>query len=144
MTIHDDGADSEPFARPFLGANVSAGGAGTDSHHREEAEAVRPYFVTGGRVHDSLVGFDTIYALTAQGSASLAHLTFELRRIAELCRTPQSVAEISALLSLPLGVAMVLAHDLAQRSHLSATAIVPDPASDPALITRVINAVHRL
>jgi hypothetical protein len=37
----------------------------------------------------------------------------EHRAVAELCRAPRSVAEVAALLSLPLGVARVLLADMA-------------------------------
>jgi hypothetical protein len=109
-----------------------------------EPDAVRPYFVTMGRVHDDLTGFDTVYVLTPGGAAGLGVLSFEHRDIAELCRQPQSVVEISALLKLPLGVATVLTRDLATQGYLAAARPAADPASDPSLIMRLINAVHAL
>jgi hypothetical protein len=109
-----------------------------------EPEAVRPYFVTQGRVHDDLSGFETVYILTPGGAAGLNLLSFEHHDIAKLCRQPQSVVEISALLKLPLGVATVLTRDLATQGYLVAGEPAADPASDPSLIMRLINAVHAL
>ncbi len=109
-----------------------------------DTETVRPYFVTGGRVHEGLGDFGKVYVLTPSGASGLDRLTFERRRIAELCRTPQSVAELSALLDIPLGVATVLTRDLARDGLLGAGEAPQDPASDLALITRLIHAVQAL
>jgi len=145
MTTEPGHGDSG-FTRPFLaGLRPTTDNATTGAQaDQDEAEAVRPYFVTQGRVHDDLSGFDTVYALTAGGQAGLGQLSFEHRDIAELCRTPQSVVEISALLRLPLGAATVLTRDLAAQGYLSAAKASVDPASDPSLIMRLINAVHAL
>jgi hypothetical protein len=135
--------ERQSFSRPFLaGLKPSAGDSLVTA--QREPDAVRPYFVTQGRVHDDLTGFETIYALTPGGAAGLGQLSFEHHAIAELCRTPQSVVEISALLRLPLGVATVLTRDLAAQGYLIAGATNVDPASDPSLIMRLINAVHAL
>jgi hypothetical protein len=85
-----------------------------------------------------------VYVLTPIGDGLLHQLTFERRQIADLCRAAQSVAEISALLSLPLGVATVLARDLAADGFLIAAVPVPDPTTDLTIITRLIHAVHAL
>jgi len=135
--------ERQSFSRPFLaGLKPSAGDSLVTA--QREPDAVRPYFVTQGRVHDDLSGFETIYALTPGGAAGLGQLSFEHHDIAELCTTPQSVVEISALLRLPLGVATVLTRDLAAQGYLIAGATNVDPASDPSLIMRLINAVHAL
>jgi hypothetical protein len=138
----------EEFSRPFMSSGfdhmafdepVSSG-----EESPEEMEAIRPYFITGGRVHEDLSGFETTYALTDKGEAALPTLTYEHRRVAELCAEPQSVAELSAHLGMPLGVAMVLAKDLAARDLLDSTTTIPDISSDPALIMRLIDAIHKL
>jgi len=111
---------------------------------RNTDEFVRPYLVTGGRVHDGLGDFSTVYALTAWGRVRLESLTFESRQIAEMCNEAQSVAEISAHLRLPLGVVTVLARDLSTAGYFSAASTAIDPGSDITLITRLIHAVHAL
>ena len=155
--------EEDDFARPFLAAGrlqadfavgrasgsvmpsrdlADQGDTRTTPH--EGDDFVRPYLVTGGRVHDGLGDFATVYALTATGRAKLDSLTFERRQIAELCAEAQSVAEISAYLHLPLGVVTVLARDLAETGDLAAASTTIDPGSDLTLITRLIHAVHAL
>lgn len=135
--------ERQSFSRPFLAALRPTVDAVPDSA-ATEPDAVRPYFVTQGRVHDDLSGFETVYVLTPGGAAGLGQLSFEHHDIAKLCRQPQSVVEISALLRLPLGVATVLTRDLATQGYLVAGEPATDPASDPSLIMRLINAVHAL
>lgn len=135
--------ERQSFSRPFLAALSPT----TDSIPESvtgEPEAVRPYFVTQGRVHEDLSGFETVYILTPGGAAGLDQLSFEHRDIAALCRQPQSIVEISALLKLPLGVTTVLTRDLATQGYLVAGKPAADPASDPSLIMRLIHAVHAL
>src|SRR5450755_3354302 len=120
--------ERQSFSRPFLaGLHPTAGDRLVTA--QREPDAVRPYFVTQGRVHDDISGFETVYALTHSGAAGLTLLSFEHRDIAELCRTPQSVVEISALLRLPLGVATVLTRDLAAQGYLASGSLHADPAS---------------
>ncbi|MFN8077799.1 MAG: DUF742 domain-containing protein [Kineosporiaceae bacterium] len=154
----DPGAGQGPdeVARPFMAELPPTPPAGvpaavqpprdgaSDPAEEVDSETVRPYFVTGGRVHEGLGDFGKVYALTDHGAQTLPSLTFERRQIAELCRTPQSVAELSALLDIPLGVATVLARDLARDGVLVAGEGPRDPAADPALITRLIHAVQAL
>lgn len=167
--MSDQGArddEEDDFARPFLSAGrfgppdgegpargatmplrdaaAPAGAFITMDGAESGDEFVRPYLVTGGRVHDGLGDFSTVYALTAWGRARLESLTFESHQIAALCNEAQSVAEISAHLRLPLGVVTVLARDLSTSGYLSAASTAIDPASDITLITRLIHAVHAL
>jgi len=145
--------DTQYLSRPFLTGLLPAAvpeaprhllSGSHDEEPAEEADVVRPYYVTGGRVHDGLGDFGTVYMLTPTGEARVGDLAFERRQIAELCRSAQSVAEISALLSLPLGVATVLTRDLATAGFLAAATSAPDPTTDLTIITRLINAVHAL
>ncbi|MDQ1287650.1 MAG: hypothetical protein QG622_1215 [Actinomycetota bacterium] len=136
--------ERQSVSRPFLAALHPTTDVTPEPATSDEPDAVRPYFVTQGRVHDDLSGFETVYSLTPGGAAGLDQLSFEHRDIAALCRQPQSVVEISALLKLPLGVTTVLTRDLATQGYLTASQPVADPASDPSLIMRLINAVHAL
>ncbi|MFH8492048.1 DUF742 domain-containing protein [Streptomyces longisporoflavus] len=76
----------------------------------------------------------------------LAGLLPEHRRICELCTEVKSVAEVSALLQLPLGVARILVADLAEASlvalHQPGGA---DPAYRPetALLERVLSGLRQ-
>jgi hypothetical protein len=70
----------------------------------------------------------------------------EYRAVAELCRAPRSVAEVAALLSLPLGVARVLLADMADIGlvvvHRSANSSGDRP--DMTLMERVLSGLRRL
>ena len=73
---------------------------------------VRPFIVTGGRtrpLHDGL-RIETLVIATT--TALTAPLHFEQRQIVQWCRTPISLAEVAALIGVPLGVARVLVADL--------------------------------
>ena len=82
----------------------------------EEAGPVaRPYTVTGGRTRP--VGarkFDLIDIVVSTGAAPHRAISPgpEHLRILELCQRPLAVAELAAMIGLPLGVVAVLLGDL--------------------------------
>ncbi len=75
---------------------------------------VRPYAVTGGRTRHGSEAFDLIaFVLTVSTTPRPdAALHPEHLAVLELCRKPQSVAEVGGRLDLPLGVVRVLLGDL--------------------------------
>lgn len=75
---------------------------------------VRPYALTGGRTRPTREGFDLITIIMTADASSIATAEFgpEHGAILRLACTPQSVAELSAKLSLPLAVLRVLLSDL--------------------------------
>jgi hypothetical protein len=86
--------------------------AGQTDEEAGEDVFVRPFIVTGGRtrpLHDGL-RIETLVVATT--TAWTAQLHFEQRQIVQWCRTPISLAEIAALIGVPLGVARVLVADL--------------------------------
>lgn len=141
------GPEPDGVTRPFLN-QLRVPAAEQPDRPGPPPDAVRPYLLTGGRVPDDIGGFETVYVITSEGVSRLAALAFERRAIAELCRHAQSVAEISALLRLPLGVATVLARDLAGEGFLTSSGAGSDPTFDPAydpdLILRLIHGVRSL
>jgi hypothetical protein len=66
--------------------------------------------------------------------------------VAELCREPRSVAEVAALLTLPLGVARVLIGDMASQGTVVVhqTASTSGDVPDMALMERVLSGLRRL
>ncbi len=88
--------------------------------HEGAGLRVRPYALTGGRTRARTeLSIETILVRTATGAARPARSTMEERgRIVDLCASPTSLAEISAHLQLPLGVARVLAGDLCDEGLL--------------------------
>lgn len=103
---------------------------------------VRPYAVTGGRTgarHPLLV--ETLVTSTARDPRSPGPLVPEGWAIYTLCATRRSIAEISALLSLPLGVVRVLVGDLAE---VGAVRVHPAAAAVPRreLLERVLRGLQ--
>ncbi|MEU5597214.1 DUF742 domain-containing protein [Streptomyces sp. NPDC020298] len=119
---------------------------------------VRPYSLTGGRTrfgHVLLV--ETFVAATAAieapeqrkelTSAPLSAVMPEMRAIVELCRRMRTVAEIAALLKMPLGVVRVLLSDLADQGKIRVYGTGTNHGvgrPDRALLERVLNGLRRL
>jgi hypothetical protein len=97
-----------------------------DEKHDEGVDvAFRPrsYVLTGGRTRSAVdLPIETLLVPTGKGLKNVARLTAENQRIMEMCaKSSQSVAEVSAHLKLPLGVARVLAGDLIAHGLMKAT-----------------------
>ncbi|MER5839517.1 MULTISPECIES: DUF742 domain-containing protein [Streptomyces] len=120
---------------------------------------VRPYSLTGGRTrfgHVLLV--ETFVAAPAELEAAEEHkelpkgslkptLLPELRAIVELCRRMRTVAEIAALLRMPLGVVRVLLSDLADQGKIRVYGTGTGHGTgrpDRALLERVLSGLRRL
>jgi hypothetical protein len=123
-----------------------------DNPQQEPGRLVRPYYMTGGRTrpaHDDLE-WETLVSTTALGETSLGGTSrrvggVERRAIVVLCRDLLSIAEVSARLDLPLGVARVLIGDMAEQGFL----ILHRPSSnadrpDLDLLQRVLYGLHQL
>ncbi|GAA4540816.1 DUF742 domain-containing protein [Pseudonocardia xishanensis] len=111
------------------------------------AAAVRPYAWTRGRTTTNFdLAIETLVSTSRQGRDQLGLLQMEHRSVADLCDQPRSVAEVAALLSLPLGVARVLLGDMAGLGvvtvHQTATSTGNEP--DLALMERVLSGLRRL
>ncbi|MEN3583099.1 DUF742 domain-containing protein [Streptomyces sp. ZYX-F-203] len=119
---------------------------------------VRPYSLTGGRTrfgHVLLV--ETFVAATPalEGPEERRELTGapagrvmpEMAAIVELCRRMRTVAEISALLRMPLGVVRVLLSDLADQGRIRVHGTGTGHGAgrpDRALLERVMSGLRRL
>jgi hypothetical protein len=108
---------------------------------------VRPYTWTGGRtrpVQDLAV--ETLVFTSDEGRDVTAICSAEHAAIAELCAEVRSVAEVAALLGLPLGVARVLLADMIDTGlvnvHRNTRGL--DSAADLSLLERVLAGLHRL
>lgn len=112
---------------------------------KETYDLVRPYSWTGGRTA-SRVDLAVETLVSATGRAPDPPAGPEHRTILRLCATPHSVAELAALLSMPLGVARVLLGDLAAAGSVAIhrTVGTADAAPDVALMQRVLNGLQRL
>ncbi len=115
---------------------------------------VRPYALTGGRTRFGHVLLVETFVATIDAPEERLELTSgglasavmpELRAIVELCRRMRSVAEISALLRIPLGVVRVLLSDLADQGKIRVYGTGHGPgAPDRALLERVLSGLRRL
>ncbi|MFF9484185.1 DUF742 domain-containing protein [Streptomyces sp. NPDC014676] len=120
---------------------------------------VRPYSLTGGRTrfgHVLLV--ETFVGATAALEAAgerreltngnlTSRVMPEMRAIVELCRRMRTVAEIAALLRMPLGVVRVLLSDLADQGKIRVYGTGTGHGTgrpDRALLERVLSGLRRL
>lgn len=109
---------------------------------------VRPYTMTGGRTRSSSLvelPMETLVVINPKGQRSASSLRFERAQVARLCSGLQSVAEVSARLNLPLGVARVLVGDLHDEGLLDIHLPVPaDQGPDAVLLGKVLDGLQAL
>ncbi|MEU5542271.1 DUF742 domain-containing protein [Streptomyces sioyaensis] len=115
---------------------------------------VRPYALTGGRTRFGHVLLVETFVAALEAPEERRELTSggwgdrvmpEMRAIVELCRRMRSVAEISALLKMPLGVVRVLLSDLADQGKIRVYGTGHGSGRpDRALLERVLSGLHRL
>lgn len=130
---------------PYDNGVGSSDGSGVQD--TASASAVRPYTWTRGRTKSGFdLAIETLVSTSARGRAQVASLQVEHRAVAELCEQARSVAEIAALLSVPLGVARVLLGDMAGLGVVTVhqTASSAGSAPDLALMERVLSGLRRL
>ncbi len=109
---------------------------------------VRPYAMTGGRTRPRYqLAIEALITTTAD-PAVLMGLLPEHQRICHLCREVKSVAEVSALLSMPLGVARILVADLAEAGLVAVHQLGGDESNGGAphvtLLERVLSGLRKL
>jgi hypothetical protein len=108
---------------------------------------VRPYSWTQGRtrpVQD--LALETLVSTSDKGRDLTSICSAEHAAIAQLCTDMRSVAEVAALLSLPLGVARVLLADMIDNGlvHVHRNPMPWGDAPDLALLERVLDGLYRL
>ncbi|MFF3764922.1 DUF742 domain-containing protein [Streptomyces sp. NPDC001922] len=109
---------------------------------------VRPYAMTGGRTRPRYQLAIEALVHTTAGPAQLQGQLPEHQRICHLCREIKSVAEISALLTIPLGVARILVADLAEAGLVAIHQPGGDESAggqpDVTLLERVLSGLRKL
>jgi len=89
------------------------GTEGTEEGPADFRFAVRPYTWTRGRTRPvSDLALETLVSTSERGRDTSAICSAEYAAIAQLCSDVRSVAEVAALLTLPLGVVRVLLADM--------------------------------
>ncbi|WP_411080675.1 DUF742 domain-containing protein [Streptomyces sp. cmx-18-6] len=109
---------------------------------------VRPYAMTGGRTRPRYqLAIEALVSTTADPSRLQGQLP-EHQRICRLCIEIKSVAEVSALLSIPLGVARILVADLAEAGLVAIHQPGGDETAggqpDVTLLERVLSGLRKL
>ena len=116
-------------------------------HIEYEARTVRPYAVTGGRVRSTGSTDLPLEALVEvmPGAVTSSGLTPEKRAILHHAAHDYiSVAELSAMLHLPLGVVRIVVCDLADAKYIrvhTSTPIEVHTGQSPALSLSVLESV---
>ena len=114
----------------------------------EERDFKVPSFVlVGGRTRAGVdLQMETLVRTTSLGRSAAPRLALERERIAAMASDPLSVAEISAHLSVPLGVARVLVGDMVQEGLLDShkPAVQKGDRPDTALLERVLDGLQAL
>ncbi|MFS8103995.1 DUF742 domain-containing protein [Lentzea alba] len=112
-----------------------------------DASIVRAYAWTGGRTRSNInLEIETLVSANDQSRQSAGILQAEHQRVVELCHSPRSVAEVAALMRLPLGVVKVLLGDMAERGLVDVhqTASAGGDTPDLGLMERVLSGLRRL
>ena len=109
---------------------------------------VRPYALVGGRTRTGRTDatpVESIVVTTPLGSSTSVPL--ERGTILRMCETPHSLAEVSALMRLPLGVVRVLVADLEGEGYVHINLPVArqaDGSVDRVLLERVLAGLEAL
>jgi hypothetical protein len=154
------GDDRSPFAGPpgsWQGTGVRAGewdqgsvrtgfGGGFGSEEDGSTRLVRPYTVTGGRTQSRFqLPIEALVTATVLEPRDLSVLAPECQAILQFCRDWRSVAEVSAVLRLPLGVARILIADMSAdglvRIHQREDA---EGRPDLNLLERVLSGLRKI
>jgi len=91
------------------------------------ARFVRPYTITAGRTH-STVDLPMEATLRRDASSDGVSVSATALRILEICDT-KSVAEVSALVKMPIGVIRVLLSDLVEQGLVRVQATLTEDSS---------------
>jgi len=101
--------EAPPQRQPYPAAQVQYSAEDESSSTR----LVRPYTVTGGRTQPRYkLALEALVTATVYEPRDLSVLAPECQAILQFCLDWRSVAEISAVLRLPLGVARILVADM--------------------------------
>ncbi|ANZ36622.1 hypothetical protein BBK82_11650 [Lentzea guizhouensis] len=126
---------AQPAVRPEENASADSG------------SLVRPYTRTGGRTRpDYDLAIEALISTSERGLERDAAVLPEHRSICGLCVDTRSVAEVAALLRLPLGVVRVLIGDMASMGlvliHQGGLVVGDRPSME--FLERVLSGLRRL
>ncbi|WP_055479632.1 DUF742 domain-containing protein [Sphaerimonospora mesophila] len=129
--------------RHYGGANPAPSSAPPP---QPSSSLVRPYAVTGGRTAPRVqLAMEALVSSITLVNQDLSTLTPERQAICSLCRQVRSVAEVSALLRIPLGVVRVVIADMAAEGLVQVHQPQLDAGKpDVTLLERVLSGLRRL
>ncbi|MFE5138330.1 DUF742 domain-containing protein [Streptomyces fagopyri] len=137
------GTSHQPPTSPQRSRTHAASG-----HRNKPSALVRPYAMTGGRSRPTHQLAIEALVTTAVPLAQERSQTPEEYRICGLCTEVKSVAEVSALLSIPLGVTRVLVSDLAEKGLVTVHQVRGDEAGggrpQVTLLEKVLSGLRKL
>ncbi|MYS21477.1 Protein of unknown function [Streptomyces sp. DvalAA-14] len=137
-----------PQAPPPQAPQGPRGGGAGGGRRPTPSGLVRPYAMTGGRTRPRYQLAIEALVSTAADPERLRGQLPEHQRICLLCREVKSVAEISALLTIPLGVVRILVADLAEAGLVAIHQPGGDAAAggqpDVTLLERVLSGLRKL
>jgi hypothetical protein len=112
----------------------------------ESEVLIRPYARTGGRTKPTRTLALESLVTTSSDLTGIGHRqwSWEHRMIANLCMRPRSVAEVAALLSIPLGVARILVGDMATAGSVVIHGSSGHRPPDLVLMQRVLAGLRGL
>jgi hypothetical protein len=144
LPMSGDRREGSLFSPGDFGASDAASSFSSD----ENASAlVRPYAVTGGRTKPSYqLQIEAMVSASHYEARDLSSLSPECQSILGYCRDWRSVAEISAVLRMPLGVARVLIGDMAVEGlvRVHQADLTQGGRPDLNLLERVLSGLRKL
>ena len=113
------------------------------------ASLVRPYAWTAGRTRPvKELAIEALVEARTASSQAEEGMRAEHRRIVQLCERPRSVAEVAAMMDVPLGVIRVLLGDMAALGmvlvHQAGTETDNDAGPDLPVLERLLDGLRRL
>lgn len=140
-------SESEPTVEPRR-LNPARANAVSEDESVEQARVVRPYALTGGRTRTHRAHLPLEALVRGVSGTSERAGNSERRRILELVgERILSIAELSAYISLPLGVVRVLVGDLADEGLVvvhSGRAGTAAPATNLKVLEGVLHGISTL
>lgn len=114
---------------------------------RRPVRLARPFAITGGRTRSGVqLNIEDLVVTTVDAVGDMTRLHDEQHLIASLCLRPRSVAEVAAVIDLPLGVTRVVVGDLVSDGMARVYgAEIGDPGNESLVMAPVLERlIHGL
>ncbi|ATE58394.1 hypothetical protein CNX65_25720 [Actinosynnema pretiosum] len=146
--MHDGYGEPEPGYADAGYPDAGYADAGHPAEPEDAPSIVRAYSWTGGRTTSTYqLELETLVSAAEWDHPAALGMKAEHQEVIALCGRPRSVAEIAALLKVPLGVAKVLLGDMAERGLIDVHQTISSEDGDQpnmGLMERVLAGLRRL